>query len=52
MKVGSTVIVDEGYRNGGYKAVIVALGKYFATIKCDNEEWDIMRRRLKLSPDE
>ena len=47
MKVGDTVIVDEGYRNGGYKAEIVAIGKYFATIKCDNEEWDIMKKRLR-----
>ncbi len=48
MKVGDTVLVDVGYRNGGYEAVIVWLGKYFAIITSDGETWDIMKRRLTL----
>ena len=48
MKPGDTVIVDEGYRNGVYEAELVWVGKLFARIKCDEEEWDIMKKRLKL----
>jgi len=47
MKVGDTVLVDVGYRNGGYEAEIIWLGKLFATIQIPSgESWDIMRRRL------
>lgn len=46
MKVGDTVLVDVGYRNGGYEAEIMWLGKYFARIKSGEEQWDIMRNRL------
>ena len=46
MKVGDTVLVDVGYRNGGYEAEIIWLGKYFATIEADGEQWDIMKKRL------
>ncbi len=48
MEVGDTVLVDVGYRNGGYEAEILWLGKLFATITSDGETWDIMRRRLTL----
>ena len=47
MEVGDTVLVDVGYRNGGYEAEIIWLGKLFATIQTpEGESWDIMRRRL------
>jgi len=49
IKEGDTVIVDEGYRNGGYLAeVITVYGKYFARIRHEGDEWDIMKNRLKL----
>ena len=48
MKVGDTVLVDVGYRNGGYEAEVVWLGKYFARITSGGETWDIMKKRLTL----
>jgi ribosomal protein L24 len=49
IKEGDTVIVDEGYRNGGYEALVVTVyGKHFARIRHEDEEWDIMKNRLKL----
>jgi hypothetical protein len=35
-----------GYRNGGYEAEVVSALKYFATIKVDDDVWDIMKKRL------
>jgi len=46
MKVGDKVIVDVGHANGGYEAEVVWIGKLFARIKVNNDEWDIMKRRL------
>jgi len=46
MKVGDTVLVDVGYRNGGYKAKLIWIGKYFARIRAGESEWDIMVNRL------
>ena len=51
MKPVDTVIVDEEYRNGGYEAELVWVGKLFATIKTKDDEWDIMKNRLKLKPE-
>ena len=48
MEVGDTVLVDVGYRNGGYEAEIVWLGVLLATIRVGEDEWDIMRKRLTL----
>ncbi len=49
MKIGDIVTVDDGHPNGGYKAEVVWVGKnYFARIKVGNQEWDIMKKRLKL----
>ena len=48
MKVGDTVLVDVGYRNGGYEAEVLWLGEHFATITSDGETWDIMKKRLTL----
>lgn len=48
IKVGDIVIVDEKYRNGNYKAIVVWVGKYSAVIKVDDEQWSIMKNRLKL----
>ena len=52
MKDGDKVIVDEGYRNGGYEAELMWVGKLFARIKCDDKEWDIMKSRLKLKDED
>ena len=48
MKVEDTVLVDVGFRNGGYEAKIICLGKYFASIESEGEQWDIMKKRLTL----
>jgi len=48
MKVGDIVIVDEGHPNGGYEAELTWVGNLFARIKVEREEWDIMKRRLRL----
>lgn len=52
MKPGVTVIVDKGYRNGGYEAELVWVGKLFARIKTEDDEWDIMKTRLELKDDD
>lgn len=52
MKKGDIVIVDEGYRNGGYEAELMWVGNLFARIKCGDDEWDIMKNRLKLKKNE
>ena len=45
---GDKVLVDIGHANGGYEAEVVHVyGRYFARIKFENEEWDIMKNRLK-----
>lgn len=45
---GDKVLVDVGHSNGGYEAEVVAVyGRYFARIKYEGEEWDIMKNRLR-----
>lgn len=45
---GDTVLVDVGHANGGYEAEVVHVyGNYFARIKYESEEWDIMKNRLQ-----
>jgi len=47
IKSGDKVLVDIGHANGGYEAEVVHVyGKYFARIKYEGEEWDIMKNRL------
>jgi len=43
---GDTVIVDQGFRNGGYKAKVIDCDENMALIISDNKTWTIMKSRL------
>jgi hypothetical protein len=42
---GEKVVLDKKYRNTSIVEV-VRLGKYFATVKDEDSEWDVMKCRL------
>ncbi len=46
IKKGDIILVDCDFANGGYEAEVVFIGSVFATIKADNQTWDIMINRL------
>ena len=47
LEIGSKVILDKDFRNGGEVTVISQTsGKLFTTVEYDGSKWDVMTRRL------